>query len=265
MKTTHAVTLVGAGPGDPDLLTLKAVRALRQATVALVDDLVHPGVLRYLRKTARIVHVGKRGGCVSTPQAFIHKLMVAEARRGERVVRLKGGDPFVFGRGGEESDALREAGIEVAVVSGLTAGIAGPATMGLPVTDRRYCRGVALVTGHAGSPDGDPDWAALARCGLTLVIYMGVTRAADIALALQRAGMSAQTPVAVICRAHLPLQRQAVCTLATVAATLMDDDMGSPAVLVVGDVVQATPLWRQLINESAASGADVPQRAATAV
>ena len=136
---------------------------------------------------------------------------------------------------------------------------------GRSLIDRRYCRGVALVTGHAGSPDGDPDWAALARCGLTLVIYMGVTRAADIALALQRAGMSAQTPVAVVCRAHLPLQRQAVCTLATVPATLMDDDMGSPAVLVVGDVVQATPLWRQLINESAASGADVPQRAATAV
>ncbi len=181
MKTAHAVTLVGAGPGDPELLTLKAVKALRRATVALVDDLVHPGVLRYLRKSARIVHVGKRGGCVSTPQAFIHKLMVAEAQRGERVVRLKGGDPFVFGRGGEECDALRQAGIEVEVVSGLTAGIAGPAAIGLPVTDRRYSRGVALVTGHAGSPDGDPDWAALARCGLTLVVYMGVSRGEAIA------------------------------------------------------------------------------------
>jgi len=233
-------------------------------------------VLRYLRKSARIVHVGKRGGgmCAprpslatavppgewrslgrpggspSTPQAFIHKLMVAEAKRGERVVRLKGGDPFVFGRGGEECDALRQAGLEVEVISGLTAGIAGPAAIGVPVTDRRYCRGVALVTGHAGSADGEPDWAALARCGLTLVIYMGVSRAEAIACALLRAGMAAHTPVAVICRAHQPQQRQAVCTLATVATTLADEDFVSPAVLVVGDVVQAAPLWQQLVAET---------------
>jgi len=252
------------------LLTLKAIKALRCATVALVDDLVHPGVLRYLRKSARIVHVGKRGGgmCAprpslatavppgkwrtlgrpggspSTPQAFIHKLMVAEAKRGERVVRLKGGDPFVFGRGGEECDALRQAGLEVEVISGLTAGIAGPAAIGVPVTDRRYCRGVALVTGHAGSADGEPDWAALARCGLTLVIYMGVSRAEAIACALLRAGMAAHTPVAVICRAHQPQQRQAVCTLATVAMTLADEYFVSPAVLVVGDVVQAASHWQ---------------------
>jgi uroporphyrin-III C-methyltransferase len=253
MNPLPTVTLVGAGPGDPELLTLKAVKALRQATVALVDDLVHPGVLRYLRKSARIVHVGKRGGCVSTPQAFIHKLMVAEANRGERVVRLKGGDPFVFGRGGEECDALRQAGLEVEVISGLTAGIAGPAAIGVPVTDRRYCRGVALVTGHAGSTDGEPEWDALARCGLTLVIYMGVSRAEAIARALLRAGMAAHTPVAVICRAHQPQQRQAVCTLATVATTLADEDFVSPAVLVVGNVVQAAPLWQQLV-------ADTPER-----
>ena len=260
MKTAHAVTLVGAGPGDPELLTLRAVKALRRATVALVDDLVHPGVLRYLRKSARIVHVGKRGGCVSTPQAFIHKLMVAEAKRGERVVRLKGGDPFVFGRGGEECDALRQAGIEVEVVSGLTAGIAGPAAIGLPVTDRRYSRGVALVTGHAGSPDGDPDWAAVARCGLTLVVYMGVSRAEAIARSLLQAGMAAHTPVAVICRAHLPQQRQAVCTLATVPTTLADKDLVSPAVLVVGDVVRAAPQWQQLIDDDAACAAHQPDR-----
>jgi uroporphyrin-III C-methyltransferase len=281
MNPLPTVTLVGAGPGDPELLTLKAIKALRQATVALVDDLVHPGVLRYLCKSARIVHVGKRGGAMcaprpslatavpqgewrtlgrpggspSTPQAFIHKLMVAEAKRGERVVRLKGGDPFVFGRGGEECDALRAAGIEVEVVSGLTAGIAGPAAIGLPVTDRRYSRGVALVTGHAGSPDADPDWAALARCGLTLVIYMGVARAEAIAQALLRAGMAAHTPVAVVCCAHLPDQRQAVCTLATVADTLADAELVSPAVLVVGDVVQAAPLWQQRQSEGVARAA----------
>ena len=142
------VTLVGAGPGDPELLTIKAVKAIRRATVLLVDDLVGDGALRYARKSARVIHVGKRGGCQSTPQEFIHRLMVAQAKAGERVVRLKGGDPFVFGRGGEECDAPREAGIEVQIVSGLTAGIAGPASIGLPVTDRRHSRGVALVTGH---------------------------------------------------------------------------------------------------------------------
>lgn len=108
MTPLPRVTLIGAGPGDPDLLTIKAVRALRRATVALVDDLVDPGVLRYLRRSARVVHVGKRGGCAGTPQTFIHKLLVAEARRGEAVVRIKGGDPFVFGRGAEECDRLRE-------------------------------------------------------------------------------------------------------------------------------------------------------------
>jgi uroporphyrin-III C-methyltransferase len=265
MNSIHPVTLVGAGPGDPELLTLKAVKALRRATVALVDDLVHPGVLRYLHKTARIVHVGKRGGCASTPQAFIHKLMVAEAKRGERVVRLKGGDPFVFGRGGEECDALRQAGIAVEVVSGLTAGLAGPAAIGVPVTDRRYSRGVALVTGHSGTADAEPDWAALARCGLTLVIYMGVSRAEAIARALLHAGMTAHTPVAVVCRAHLAQQRQAVCTLATLAATLADEELVSPAVLVVGDVVQAAPLWQQLAADEAARTASSRQGAASTV
>ena len=138
------VTLLGAGPGDPDLLTIQAVKALRRATVALVDDLVHPGVLRYLRRSTRVVHVGKRGGCASTPQAYINRLMVAEAQRGECVVRVKGGDPYVFGRGGEEADALRQAGIAVQVVNGISAGMAAPASIGVPVTDRRHTRGVAL-------------------------------------------------------------------------------------------------------------------------
>jgi uroporphyrin-III C-methyltransferase len=200
------VVLVGAGPGDPELLTLKAVKALRRASVALVDDLVHPGVLKYLRRSARIIHVGKRGGCASTPQAFIHKLMVAEAQRGQRVVRIKGGDPFVFGRGGEECDALRAAGIEVEVVSGLTAGLAAPASIGIPVTDRRHARGVVLVTGHTERDDAEPDWAALARCGLTLVVYMGVNRAEQIVAALLGGGLSGETPAAVVWSAHTPPQ-----------------------------------------------------------
>ena len=254
-----AVTLVGAGPGDPDLLTVQAVKALRRATVALVDDLVHPGVLRYLRRGARVVHVGKRGGCVSTPQAYINRLMVAEARRGERVVRVKGGDPFVFGRGGEEADALREAGIAVQVVNGITAGMAAPSAIGVPVTDRRHTRGVALVTGHAEDPELAPDWPALARSGLTLVIYMGVTRVQAIADALLAGGLPPQTPAAVVCSAHTPAQRQAVCTLATLATTVRRQGLGSPAILVVGDVVQASPLWAAQITVPAGPAAVVAQ------
>ncbi len=252
------VTLIGAGPGDPDLLTLKAIKALRRASVALVDDLVHPGVLRYLRPSARVIQVGKRGGCVSTPQAFIHKLMVAQALRGERVVRLKGGDPFVFGRGGEECDALREAGLTVEIISGLTAGIAGPAAMGVPVTDRRYSRGVALVTGHTGNANDEPDWAALARCGLTLVIYMGVQRLQSITDALTQAGMAPDTPAAIVCSAHTAQQRQAVCTLGTLVDTVRLEGLASPAIVVVGDVVKASPMWGQwLLDMAGGDGAVV--------
>jgi uroporphyrin-III C-methyltransferase len=254
MINAPSVTLIGAGPGDPDLLTVKAIKAMRQASVALVDDLVHPGVLRYLRKSARIVQVGKRGGCVNTPQAFIHKLMVAEALRGERVVRLKGGDPFVFGRGGEEVDALRDVGITVNVVSGLTAGIAGPAAMGVPVTDRRFTRGVALVTGHTGNADDEPDWAALACCGLTLVIYMGVQRLQLIVDALSQAGMRADMPAGVVCSAHTADQRQAVCTLGSLVQTVERDGLHSPAIVVIGEVVMASPMWAACLEPNDGRG-----------
>jgi uroporphyrin-III C-methyltransferase len=237
MNNPPTVTLVGAGPGDPDLLTIKAVKALRQATLVLVDDLVSDGVLRYVRRCARIVHVGKRGGCASTLQAFIHRLMIAQARAGERVVRLKGGDPFVFGRGGEECDALREAGIGVQVINGITAGIAAPAAVGIPVTDRRHSRGVALVTGHAA--ETSPDWQALARCGLTLVIYMGVARAASIADGLIAGGLPPHTPAAAIGAACTPAQQHLNCTLSGLAAAIESERLASPAILVVGEVADA--------------------------
>jgi uroporphyrin-III C-methyltransferase len=248
MNKLPKVTLVGAGPGDPDLLTIKAVKALRRATVALVDDLVHPGVLCHLPRSARVVYVGKRGGCASTPQAFIHRLMVAEAQRGETVVRVKGGDPFVFGRGGEECDALRAAGLQVEVIGGLTAGIAGPAAIGVPVTDRRHTRGVVLVTGHTGTAEGDPDWAALARCGLTLVIYMGVMRLPAIVAALTAAGLSPDTPAAVVSRAQTPEQRQAVCRLSALVQTVAVHGLESPAIVVIGDVVMSAPMWADQLN-----------------
>jgi uroporphyrin-III C-methyltransferase len=237
MTTIFPIVLVGAGPGDPELLTVKALKRLQAADVVLVDDLVDARVLALLRPEARVLKVGKRGGCVSTEQRFIHELMIREARGGARVVRLKGGDPFVFGRGGEEVDALRGAGLEVEIVNGLTAGLAGPASAGIPVTDRRCTPGVALVTGHNGEGGQAPDWAALAQSRLTLVIYMGVARCQDIVAALRVGGMRADMPAAVISAAHTPRQRQAVTTLEALAATVKREGLASPAILVIGEVV----------------------------
>jgi uroporphyrin-III C-methyltransferase len=240
--TLFPIALVGAGPGDPELLTVKALKRLQAADVVLSDDLVDARVLELLRPGTRVLKVGKRGGCVSTEQRFIHELMIREAKAGRRVVRLKGGDPFVFGRGGEEMDALRAAGLEVEIVSGLTSGIAGPAAAGIPVTDRRCTPGVALVTGHSAEGSGEqgraPDWAALARSGLTLVIYMGVARSAEIVAQLRAGGMRGDMPAAVVAAAHTERQRQALTTLDGLCATIArEPGLASPAVLVIGEVV----------------------------
>ncbi|WP_372657294.1 uroporphyrinogen-III C-methyltransferase [Hydrogenophaga sp.] len=235
------VTLVGAGPGDPELLTLKAVRALSEATVLLVDDLVSEAVLAHASPSARIIHVGKRGGCKSTPQAFIEKLMIMAAREGEVVVRLKGGDPFIFGRGGEEVEHLRAAGIPVQVVNGITAGLAAMTSLNAPLTHREHAHGVIFVTGHAKPGDRGTDWPQLAATArdakLTLVIYMGVSSAAHIQTELLT-GLPASTPLAVIQRASLPDQRHAVTTLGGLLTTIATEQLGSPAIIVVGDVVR---------------------------
>lgn len=237
---TPAVWLVGAGPGDPELLTLKAVRAIRGATVLLVDDLVGDAVLRYARRSARIVHVGKRGGCRSTPQAFIEQLMLREALAGERVVRLKGGDPFIFGRGGEEAAALRAHGLRVEVVNGITAGLAAATSLGAPLTHRDHAHGVMLVTGHAKDEDASLDWRVLgaaAAQGLTLVIYMGVSQAARLQAGLLDA-LPAGTPLAIVQHASTAQQRSALTTLGGLLDTLEREGLGSPAVLIVGDVLR---------------------------
>ena len=239
------VSLVGAGPGDPELLTVKAMRRLERAEVVLTDDLVDARVLDCLPPTARVLRVGKRGGCVSTEQRFIHELMIREARAGARVVRLKGGDPFVFGRGGEEVDALREAGIEVEVINGISAGIAAPAAVGVPVTDRRCTPGVAFVTGHNGDGGVAPDWAALARSRLTLVVYMGLMRAAMIAQALQAGGLAATTPAVIVSAAHTQRQRECFTTLGELADAIAREVMMSPALLVIGEVVALSARWRE--------------------
>lgn len=231
------VWLIGAGPGDPELLTLKAARVLGEADVVLVDDLVDRRVLVHARTGARIVEVGKRGGCKSTPQAFIEKLMVRLARRGAVVARLKGGDPFVFGRGGEELAALRAAGLEAEAVCGVTAGLAGPAALGIPVTHRDLARGVTLVTGHARDDSG-PDWGALRATRHTLVIYMGVARLGGLVADMLAAGFPADTPACVVQSATLPGQRDVVAPLAALPQVATGAGIASPAVIVVGDVVR---------------------------
>jgi uroporphyrin-III C-methyltransferase len=253
------VTLVGAGPGDPDLLTLAAVKAIAAADVILVDDLVHPDVLDHASPTARIVRVGKRGPYCrpgaerpvevlrpSTPQAFIERLMIVEAGRGLHVVRLKGGDPFVFGRGGEEKAHLEQAGIAVRVVPGVSSGIAAPASIGIPVTHRDWSQGVIFVTGHRRRHEDDAaegfapdvDWGRLAATGLTLVIYMGVGRVRAIVDALIAGGLAADLPAAAVQSAWTGQQRQVVGTLATLPDAIDRAGIASPAILVIGDVVR---------------------------
>ncbi|MDT4857253.1 Siroheme synthase [compost metagenome] len=187
------------------------------------------------------MHVGKRGGCKSTPQAFIEKLMLMAAREGEVVVRLKGGDPCIFGRGGEEVEHLREAGIEVQIINGITAGLAGLTSLGAPLTHRDHAHGVVFITGHAKPGDAGTDWQQLAATArdakLTLVIYMGVSSAAAIQADLLT-GLPASTPLAIIQHASLPQQRHAITTLGELPTTIVREQLGSPAVIVVGDVVR---------------------------
>lgn len=243
------VTLVGAGPGDPDLLTVKAARAIAQASLLLVDDLVGDAIVALASPGARIVYVGKRGGCRSTPQAFIEKMMLTAARDGEAVVRLKGGDPFIFGRGGEEMEHLRAAGIDVDVINGITAGLAAATAVGVPLTHRDHAQGVVFITGHARRGGVQTDWRALAAMArdahLTLVIYMGVAGARQLQDGLLT-GLPAHTPVAVVQNASLPEQRGCVTELGQLAQALARENIASPAIIVVGEVARAAALARSL-------------------
>jgi len=240
--TRGSCALVGAGPGDPDLLTLKALKCLQAATVVLVDDLVAPAILAHIPASARQIAVGKRGGCLSTPQAFIEKHMIQLVQQGERVVRLKGGDPFVLGRGGEELAHLQAAGIEVEVVNGITSGQAALTGLGVPLTHRDHAQGVLFITGHAQPGAQGPDWPSVAQLchqqRITLLIYMGASRSAHIQTGLLQ-GLPAHTPVAVVQNASRPDQRHAVTTLDALHDTLHAEALGSPCIIAVGDVLTA--------------------------
>ena len=235
---TGIVHLVGAGPGDPGLLTARALELIARADVVLYDRLIPAGALDGARREAELVYVGKAPGRPSMPQAEIDALLVEHGRAGRRVVRLKGGDPFVFGRGGEEAQALRAAGVAFEIVPGVTAGVAAPAYAGIPVTHRDRSSAVAFVTGHEDPEKGEEalDWDALARFPGTLVFYMGVKALPRIADRLTAAGRAADEPAAVIERGTHPRQRTILATLATVAARATEARVRPPSVTVVGAV-----------------------------
>ena len=237
------VWLVGAGPGDPELLTLKALKALQRADVVVHDGLVSEAILELAPPSARRLSVAKRKSRHSYAQDEINRLLVAFAREGLTVVRLKGGDPFIFGRGGEELEACRAAGIVCHVVPGVTAALAAGASAGAPLTHRGAAQAVTFVTGHAAA-DGEPDldWPSLARANQTVVIYMGVSTAAPIAARLIEAGRAGSTPALVVEDASLPTERRIVTTLAGLSDAAAA--VTGPALLIVGEAMalaQANP------------------------
>jgi uroporphyrinogen III methyltransferase/synthase len=232
------VYLVGAGPGDPGLLTSRSLELLALADVVLYDRLIPEGALDGVRADAELIYVGKQGGAAAVAQSDTEELMLARAREGKTVVRLKGGDPFVFGRGGEEALALAAAGIPFEVVPGVTAGVAAPAYAGIPVTHRGIASAVALVTGHEdpGKDEDALDWGALAAFPGTLVLYMGVARLEQIARTLIDGGRDAEEPSAVVEAGTLPGQRTVRAPLRQLAAAAAAEGIRAPAVTIVGAV-----------------------------
>ncbi len=230
------VHIVGAGPGDPDLLTLRAVQVMRDADVVLYDNLIGPRILDYVRRDAKRIYVGKTRARHSRTQNEINALLVHYAMTGARVVRLKGGDPFVFGRGGEEVEAVRTQEIAVEVVPGITAAAGCAATAQIPLTHRDHANAVTFVTGHGSAGEPDLDWAALARRNQTLAIYMGAANAALISQKLISHGLDGKTSVAVIENGTLPEQKTVRGSLTALSDLMRDNDILGPAMLVIGDV-----------------------------
>ncbi|CDZ42423.1 uroporphyrinogen-III C-methyltransferase [Neorhizobium galegae] len=230
------VWLAGAGPGHPRYLTLEVADALRKADVIVHDALVSDGVLS-LAKTAELIFVGKRGGKPSVAQDDITGLLIELARKGKRVLRLKGGDPFVFGRGGEEAEALVKENIPFRILPGMTSALAALASANIPATMRGMSRAITLATGHAAGSPGDLDWKALAKTGEPIVVYMGVSTIGTIARLLIEGGLSPETPVAVLMAATTPDERSLTATLATVEVEVERQKFAAPALIVIGRIV----------------------------
>jgi uroporphyrin-III C-methyltransferase len=232
------VALVGAGPGAPELLTLRAARLIAQADVVVYDNLVGPGVMALVPNTAERIYAGKQRANHSIAQEGINELLVRLAREGRRVVRLKGGDPLIFGRGGEELQALAAAGVPFEVVPGITAAHGAAAYAGVPLTHRELAQGVVFVTGHLKDGSCELDWAGLARPRQTVVIYMGLSGLAQIAAQLVAHGLPPDWPAAVISKGTLPAQRVVQGTLATIAEEATRAQLASPCLTIVGEVVR---------------------------
>ncbi|MGB0134086.1 siroheme synthase CysG [Dokdonella sp.] len=235
-RNRGSVVLVGAGPGDPGLLTLNGLRALNEADIVLHDRLVSAGVLDLIRRDATLIEVGKQAGGSHTSQDHIHALMLEHAQAGRRIVRLKGGDPFIFGRGGEELEYLRAHDIDFEVVPGITAAIACAAYAGIPLTHRDHAQAVAFATAHQCESSEKPDWSSLARQHQTLVIYMGVRELESAQKRLIEHGRSPQTPVAMIENGSRPEQRVICGTLGELAQLARDHALLSPGLVIVGEV-----------------------------
>ena len=248
------VWLVGAGPGDPDLLTIKALKALQAADVVVHDRLTPPPILALANPQARLIDVGKRKSRHTLPQDDINQLLVALAQAGHRVVRLKGGDPFVFGRGGEELQVLRGAGVTAHVVPGVTAAFAAAAGAGAPLTHRGLAQSVTFVTGHAAKGETpDLDWAALARGNGTVVIYMGVSTAPLVSARLIEVGRAVSTPVLVVENASLETEARILTTLGELGGAV--GGLDGPAILIVGEVAalaqtEIDPVLAQAVSVS---------------
>jgi uroporphyrin-III C-methyltransferase/precorrin-2 dehydrogenase/sirohydrochlorin ferrochelatase len=256
------VTLVGAGPGDPELLTLKALRALQDADVILHDRLVPAAILDLARRDAARICVGKAAGNIGSTQEEINALLIEHANQGRRVVRLKGGDPFIFGRGGEELQALAAARVNFSVIPGITAATGCAAYAGIPLTHRDHAHSVTFVTGHTHDhgkePDQEPDWRALAQPRTTAVFYMGLARLDHIVAKLLEHGAASTCPAGIIAQGTTPNQRVVTATLSTIRGAAAAANLESPALLIVGEVVG---LHSALSWFGAASGVDLPQTA----
>jgi len=243
VKKAGLVSLIGAGPGDPELITLRGLRALKSADVVVYDRLAAPELLLHARADAELIDVGKSAGDHVMPQPEITALLVRKGLEGKVVARLKGGDPFLFGRGGEEMAALAEAGVPFEVVPGVTAASGAAAYCGMPLTVRRVSAMVTLVTGHEDPTKGrsDVDWGALAKTGGTLVIYMGMGSLPKIASELMDGGIAAETPVAIVRRATTPRQETLEAPLGDIAEAVRERGIGPPALIVVGKVAGIEP------------------------